>query len=252
MPGAQAQAFVLPAFLIFCRLGACLMVMPVFSSSRLPVRVRLFLAVGLSLALTPLLGEPIRLMLASRTQAGILLAGAGELAIGGMIGLLARCFFLALQALMSAAAQAVGLATPAGMVAEEEGQLPEIATLLTLCASTLLLITGQHWELLRALVDSYTRLPPGGTFQAGGALGLYVDRLADTFLLALRLASPFLIYSMVVNFAVGLTNKLVPQIPVYFIATPIVTAGGLFLLYLVGDELLTMFTTAFAQWLAVG
>lgn len=249
---AEAVALVLPAFLIFCRLGACLMLMPVFSSSRMPVRVRLFLAVGVTLALTPLLGEPIRSMAESRSLAGLLLAGAGELAIGGAIGLMARCFFHALQALLTAAAQAVGLATPAGMVPEEEGQMPEIATLLTLCASTLLLITGQHWELLRALVESYARLPAGGTFQAGATLGLYVDRLSDTFLLALRLASPFLIYSMIVNFAVGLTNKLVPQIPVYFIAMPIVTAGGLFLLYAVGGHVLAMFNAAFAQWLALG
>ena len=35
-----------------------------------------------------------------------------------------------------------------------------------------------------------------------------------------------------VNFAIGVTNKLTPQIPVYFIATPFVMLGGLFLLLL--------------------
>lgn len=249
----EAQALVLPAFFVFCRVGACLMLMPVFSSSRLPMQVRLFLAIGLSLALTPLLSEPILAMIAGRSQAGILLAAAGELATGGIIGLLARCFFFALQTLLTAAAQSVGLATPSSMVVEpEDGQMPEIAMLLSLTAMTLLLISGQHWELVRALVESYARLPAGGTLQAGMTLGLYVDRLTDTFSLALRLASPFLIYSVVVNFAVGLTNKLVPQIPVYFISMPAVTAGGLLLLYAVAGDLLTMFSEAFATWLAAG
>ncbi|MFD2031535.1 flagellar biosynthetic protein FliR [Ancylobacter dichloromethanicus] len=138
------------------------------------------------------------------------------------------------------------------VVEPEDGQMPEIATLLSLAAMILLLVSGQHWELVRAVVESYTRLPPGGTLQSGMTLGLYVDRLTDTFSLALRLASPFLIYSVVVNFAVGLTNKLVPQIPVYFIAMPAVTAGGLLLLYAVAGDLLTKFSEAFASWLAAG
>ena len=39
-------ATVLAAFLIFCRIGACLMLMPGFSSARVPLQVRLFVAVG--------------------------------------------------------------------------------------------------------------------------------------------------------------------------------------------------------------
>ncbi|WP_371347791.1 flagellar biosynthetic protein FliR [Ancylobacter sp. IITR112] len=105
---------------------------------------------------------------------------------------------------------------------------------------------------MRALVESYARLPPAGTFQAGASLGLVVDRLSDTFLLGLRLASPFLIYSVVVNLAVGLINKLTPQIPVYFIAMPIVTAGGLLLLYVTVDDVLRIFMEAFASWLVKG
>ena len=45
----------LATFLIFCRIGTCLMLMPGFSSPRVPVRVRLFLAVAVTLALAPLL-----------------------------------------------------------------------------------------------------------------------------------------------------------------------------------------------------
>lgn len=249
---SAAEAPLVAAFLIFCRIGACFMLMPAFSSSRLPAKVRLFLALGISYALTPLLGDGIARTVAGLSQAQLLLAIGGELATGGIIGLLARIFFLALQTLMTAAAQALSLATPSSMMADDEGQVPEIATLMALSAVALLFATEQHWEILRALVDSYARLPPGGTFQTGASLALVVDRLTDTFLLALRLASPFLIYSVVVNFAVGLINKLTPQIPVYFIAMPIITAGGLLLLYATVDDVLRMFLEAFASWLVKG
>lgn len=249
---SAAEAPLVAAFLIFCRLGACFMLMPAFSSSRLPAKVRLFLALGISYALAPLLGDGIARTVAGLSQAQLLLAIGGELATGGIIGLLARIFFLALQTLMTAAAQALSLATPSSMMADDEGQVPEIATLMALSAVTLLFATEQHWEILRALIDSYARLPPAGTFQTGASLALVVDRLTDTFLLALRLASPFLIYSVVVNFAVGLINKLTPQLPVYFIAMPIITAGGLLLLYATVDDVLRMFLEAFASWLVKG
>ena len=45
-------------------------------------------------------------------------------------------------------------------------------------------------------------------------------------MLALRIASPFIIYSVIVNLAIGLTNKLTPTIPVYFISLPFVLFGG--------------------------
>lgn len=249
---SAAEAPLVAAFLIFCRLGACFMLMPAFSSNRLPAKVRLFLALGISYALVPLLGDGIARTVAGLSQAQLLLAIGGELATGGIIGLLARIFFLALQTLMTAAAQALSLATPSSMMADDEGQVPEIATLMALSAVALLFATEQHWEILRALIDSYARLPPAGTFQTGASLALVVDRLTDTFLLALRLASPFLIYSVVVNFAVGLINKLTPQLPVYFIAMPIITAGGLLLLYATVDDVLRMFLGAFASWLVKG
>jgi len=44
--------------------------------------------------------------------------------------------------------------------------------------------------------------------------------------------SPFLVYGIMFNVAVGMINKMAPQIPVYFISTPYALMGGIFLLYL--------------------
>ena len=57
---------------------------------------------------------------------------------------------------------------------------------------------------------------------------------------------------MIVNFAFGLTNKLTPQIPVYFISLPFVIAGGLFVLYFTLGEFLGVFVQSFSLWLANG
>jgi flagellar biosynthetic protein FliR len=113
-------------------------------------------------------------------------------------------------------------------------------------------LTNQHAEVIRALAGSYSRITPGTTFEAQAGLIQIADRAAETFYLALRIGSPFMIYAVVVNLAIGLMNKLTPTIPVYFISMPFVIAGGLFLLYFTGPESLRLFITAFSAWLAHG
>ena len=79
------------------------------------------------------------------------------------------------------------------------------------------------------------------------ALNRMTDALSASFLVALRITSPFIIYAVVVNFSIGLINKLTPQIPVYFISLPFVLFGGLLLLYFVAPELLHLFIDGFAD-----
>ncbi|MCJ2140892.1 flagellar biosynthetic protein FliR [Methylobacterium sp. E-066] len=70
--------------------------------------------------------------------------------------------------------------------------------------------------------------------------------------MALRLTSPFIVYSMVVNFALGLANKLTPQIPIFFVATPFLLFGGLMLLLFLSTDLFGQFALAYGQWLRRG
>ena len=49
------------------------------------------------------------------------------------------------------------------------------------------------------------------------------------------------------NLAVGLVNKLTPQIPVYFVSLPFLIAGGLWFAYLALPALLMRFAQAFIE-----
>lgn len=46
---------VLVTFIVFCRIGACLMLVPGYSSVNVPAQVRLFVALVTTFALTPIL-----------------------------------------------------------------------------------------------------------------------------------------------------------------------------------------------------
>ncbi|NBN79360.1 flagellar biosynthesis protein FliR [Microvirga tunisiensis] len=240
---------VLAVFLLFCRIGACLMIIPGFGSDRIPVRIRLMVAVAVTLALAPLLLPSVQAAMPDQSLATLVRMILAELFVGGLLGLLGRAFIAALETIGNLAAMSIGLTAMPGMAVEGNEVLPPMASLMTLTATALVFITNQHWELIRALADSYSAIPPGAGLDVQSGLIRLTDQLANTFLLALRIGSPFLIYAVVVNFALGLANKLTPQIPVYFIAMPFVIAGGLYFLFIVMDEAMLLFLDGYVTWL---
>lgn len=242
---------ILVVFLLFCRIGGCLMLMPGFASSRVAVQVRLFVAIAVTLALAPLLLSTVSTAVPSFQPAVLARLIISEAMIGALIGLIGRLFYMALQFMAVGAAQLAGFSA-LGAPIEDSEPVPALATFITLTATVLLFATDQHWEVLRALLASYTVIPVNESVAANVSLARVADAFSNTFVLALQISSPFIVYALIINLAVGIANKLVPQIPVYFISMPFVLAGGLLLLYFTIGEALRLFMAAFIAWLVTG
>lgn len=247
-----ASTTVLAAFVVFSRIGACLLLMPGFSSPRIPVQVRLFIAIALSLALTPLVLDELRPLIGEGAPLRFFRLMASELLTGAMIGLMGRFFFIALETIGMAVSMSIGLSSNLGTPVNEEEPLPAIATLLTLAATALLFLTDLHLEVFKALAASYATLPAADGFSAQFALTQLSDAAGRAFVLALRIGSPFLIFSVILNLAVGLTNRLVPTVQIFFLSAPFLLLGGLFLLYFTIRPLLEVFISAFGHFLVTG
>jgi flagellar biosynthetic protein FliR len=248
MFGANA---VLSVFVLFCRIGACLMLMPGISGPRIPVKVRLFLAFSITLGLAPFLSGEIKPELSDAPPFVLMQTIVSESLIGALIGFLGRIFFGALETLANAIAMAIGLSSPLAPLSGDE-QTPAVASLISLGATVAFFLTDLQFEVLRGLVASYAAWPVSGLFNAQFGLIQVADCLARAFNLALRISSPFILYALIVNFAIGLAAKFTPQIPIFFITVPAVAAGGLFLLYFTCRHLLELFIAGFATWLASG
>jgi flagellar biosynthesis protein FliR len=251
-PQAYAPRLSIGAFLLFCRIGACLMLAPGFSSAQIPTQIRLFVALAVTLALAPLLIDRIPNAALGDDPILTFKLIAIELLVGGMIGVLARIFFLALEAMGSGAAQMLGFSNPFGYQVETGEPLAPLATLISLAAMTLIFVVDLHWELLRGLAASYDVVPVGADFNARLALRQVADALGESFRLGLRIASPYVIYALIVNVLLAMVNRLTPQIQIYFIATPFVAGGGLVLLYFTVKPAIEAFLLGFGAWLASG
>lgn len=241
---------ILTVFAVFCRVGGCLLIAPGFSSSYIPPRIRLFVALAVALGLSPLLFDTVRAGVGDGSPQDTLGLIASETAVGLLIGFVARLLFAAIETTAGAVNQAIGLAAIPGTLGEDQEHTSPLSVLFTMTAVTIMFVMGLHRELLRGLIDSYTTLPVGKGLASRLALVTVADQISAAFFVALRIAAPFIVYSIVVNLAIGITNKLTPQLPVYFIGTPFVMAGGLLLLLFSISEFVDYFGSAFASWLA--
>jgi flagellar biosynthetic protein FliR len=244
-----ASDTLLGIFLIFCRIGGCMLIAPALSSNRIPIQIRLFLALTVSLALSPVLLDKISSGLAGLAPAVMLTWIASELLIGLLIGLLARVYFFALQTMLSAVSMALSYGGMPGTLIDEAEPLPAISSLIMMVATAAIFLSDLHWELFRGLIASYSRMPAGQGIGLQSSLTELVDQAGAAFTVSLRISSPFLLYAVIVNLVAGLMNKLTPQIPVFFIATPFVMMGGLFVMYFAAQDYVLLFMEAFAAWL---
>jgi flagellar biosynthetic protein FliR len=243
---------VLLVFIVFCRLGTCLMIMPGLSSLRVPVRVRLLLALALSASLVALVPPDIRGIVATGDQTKLVLLAATEVLTGALFGFMGRVYYAALQFCAIAMANFAGLAQLSGTMVNETDPMPELALLVMVSATLLLFLMDLHWEIIAALVASYKMLPMTAVFDTGFALDSLFTVFNDAFMTALRVTSPFVVYAVLINVAIGVANRLQPNIPVFFVSMPLVILGGLLLLYFTLPEMLLLFENHFANWLRNG
>jgi len=239
---------VITAMLIFCRIGTCLMVMPGLSSARVPMKIRLFLGLALTLALFPLLEPYLRDANQSLALGNLLITMAAEMLIGASLGLVAQALFWGVQFVGNVIAMLMGFSGQPGLGILESRPEAPIANIIALMALAIFFATDMHMQIFQGLMISYQILPPAPTIQPQAALIDVVDALQLAFSMLLRMAAPFLLYAILVNFAAGLINKLTPNIPVYFISLPFVLAGGLALLYFLLPELGQFLSAEMPSW----
>ncbi|MBX3582141.1 MAG: flagellar type III secretion system protein FliR [Rhizobiaceae bacterium] len=241
---ASLEGAVIAAFLAFCRIGACFLVMPGLSSARVPMQIRLFLALSITAGLLLLLWDQIY-PYADRRPAVLVPRIASEILIGALIGLLARFYILALQFIGSAIAMLIGYGGMSGPGVESGEPESALGAIISFSALMLLFSLGFHHEIIKALVTSYQVAPLDVLFNPQAALVDVTDTLSESFLVVLRLGSPFIAYSLLVNLTIGFVNKLVPQIPVYFISLPFVIGAGLIIFYFAVGTMLSLFADGF-------
>ena len=217
--------------LLFCRFGTMVMLLPGLGEQAIPARIRLSIALVLCLMFYPLVSG---LYPAARIGAlsSVLVLAAGEMAIGFTIGLASRIILSALQVAGTTIATQAGLAFAQSVDPSQGTQGALFGNFLSLLGITLIFVTDLHYLALAALHDSFKLFPPGEWLPVGDVAQLVVTAVADAFTIGIQMASPFVIFGLVFYLGLGLLNRLMPQVQIFFIAMPANILFGLILTFL--------------------
>ncbi len=235
------------ALLVFCRVAACVMLLPGYASTRVPMRVRLWVATAVTGVLAPWVTDDIGSVEGLWDGGRLLPMVVSETVTGLYIGATVRVFYAALHFAAITIASMIGFSGVFAPAMEDAELSAPIADLVTLTATLMWFLTEQHIAALHALLSSYQWLKFNDLQDVMLDLGGFVVLLGRSFEVALRLVAPFLVYGILVNAVFGIVNRMIPQIPVYFISMPFVIAGGLSLLLFLFGQILEVFVAEFAR-----
>jgi flagellar biosynthetic protein FliR len=235
---AWAFAFVL----VLGRIGAALTLLPGLGEASPPAMLRAGLALGITALLLPGIMPLIPQVPADvPTVVGMI---AAEVVTGMWLGWLARLLVLALPIAGQFIAFMLGVSNVLVTDPELSGQSSALEQLFSLAAPLALLISGLYAVPLAALAGSYHVIAPGTLLPAGDGTELAVRAVGQCFALALELASPFVLAAIVWHVVIGLIARLVPNVPVYFVALPGQILGGMALLAVLGGALIATWMDA--------
>lgn len=242
LPGAATGFLIL-----FARVGAVLMLLPVFSEDAVPVRLRLMLALAMSAGLWGLLGGRIALLAYdSPALPGILIA---ETLTGLAIGMIIKIMFLSAAMAGSIISLQVGLSSALINDAAQGGQAAVLSKFVSVAAAVVCLGMDVHHLWIAAIVHSYTMFPIGGLPPAADFAQLAIATVGKAMHLSISLAAPLLVYGIVFNMALGLSVRLAPAIQAFFLAQPLNLLLGLALFASLIGGTLTIFATTLTLWL---
>ncbi|MFI8580391.1 flagellar biosynthetic protein FliR [Ectopseudomonas khazarica] len=211
--------FLLPLF----RIAAMLMVMPIIGTQLVPTRVRLYLALAISVVLVPTLPSMPQVDALSLRS---LLLIVEQVLIGAMLGFVLQLFFHLFIVAGQIIAMQMGLGF-ASMVDPTNGvSVPVLGQFMLMLVTLLFLAINGHLVALEVLAESFVTLPYGQ--------GLMVDhywtlagKLGWVIGAGLLLTLPAVTALLVINLAFGAMTRAAPQLNIFSIGFPLTLAMGL-------------------------
>lgn len=225
--------------LIFARLSVVFYLMPGISAGYVPARTRLMLALFVALIIMPVVKDTLPPQPEELAELVWLLTA--ELLVGAFMAGLIQIVMSALMLAGEVISTAAGLtnAFVDDLVSEEQTAI--VIGLLNIVAVVLIFTTGLHQLMFASIVDSYTLLRPGEPLLIGDLLSVVSTMFNQAFYMGLKLASPFLVFELLFQFANGVLSRLSPQLNVFFVALPAQNLIGMAILMVSLPTLMMVF-----------
>lgn len=224
----QIQSWLPFTMLVFARLSALLLSMPIFGYATVAPRVRIVLAIALTFVIAPMVGADFSTVYTSKA---ILLAHImREVFIGLIIGFGARLIFEGFVVAGSFVSFQMGLAIMNVIDPNSENNQPVIGNFWLLVILTFFLVTNSHHFLIEILFYNFKAIPlnQAALSPAAGQQIIYGGSMI--FDLAVKFAAPMMILMLMTDVAIAFAARVMPQLNIFFISLPLKIGVGIFML----------------------
>ena len=250
----EALAFIPTFVLAFFRIAGMMLFAPLFGSARIPRRVRVLLAVVLAMSVTPGLPPAVLPGTLWAVTAGI----AGEMAFGLAMGMIMSFTFIAAQWAGEIVGQQMGFNLSEVFDPQFGAQGSIIGDMYFMLTLVIFLTLGGHHVMLRGLRASFDRFEMLTLGVDGSLFETLIGFFMEATVIAIRLAAPMLMTMLVVDLALGLVGKMMPQLNVMAMGLSLRSALGLVVVILglsmttdvIGDAMITAMESVQHQWVA--
>jgi len=216
----ELLTFSVTAFILtFSRLGAAAMIMPGIGDSFVSTRIRLLIALSLSFMLTPVAMQYMPSPLPSGFSLYLLIMM--ELIIGLFIGTIMRVFMAALDTAGMVASFSSGLGNAQVFNPSFAAQGSLLGSFLSITGVVVLFASDLYLILIYGLVDCYKIFPVGGMPAAGDMAQVFTKAVSASFLIGIKIATPFIIIALCLYVGMGVLARLIPQVQVFILSLPI-------------------------------
>ena len=210
--------------LVFSRIIALMMAFPLFNTPNIPLNIKIMLILSLSFFLMKTTGVEVRLEPFSFYIFTMLIFK--ELLLGFALGLLANFFISAFNFAAEIISYFMGL-TVVNSFDPTYGQVSVLSRFFLMLFFFIFFVSDAYSYFFASLAWSLKHLPLDSLALDQGLWQYVIELSKEIFILAFKLAFPFALILYIVNLALALVNRLIPQINVFIVGLPLQVFVGL-------------------------
>ena len=212
------------------RILALVATAPLLGNPSVPVRVKLGLAVMITVLVMPLVEKSLpQIDPASGVGFAILLQ---QILIGIAMGLVMRIVFVAVEMAGELIGLQMGLGFAVFFDPQNSGQIDIVGRFLGVIASLAFLAIDGHLIMIALISQSFSTLPIGLEGMTNATFTTLANWGSEIFKSGLQLSLPVLTALLITNLALGVLTRVAPQLNIFAVGFPLTLSIGLLVMAL--------------------
>jgi flagellar biosynthetic protein FliR len=212
------------------RVSGFIVTMPVIGSSSVPNQVKILLALSLTVILFPTVGW--QKLNVDFESLNIVQYAIKEVFIGLTFGFLCRTFFMTIMMAGQIMSITIGISSAQLYNPMLEETVTPFDQFYSILATLFFLAINGHHLLINGIVSTFELIPiiePSISLQGLGGVTAIVTTATT---MAVQISAPILVSILMMNLAMALVGRAVPQINILMTSIPITTLTGLAVMFI--------------------